>query len=28
MPQNRYYRIQVDPYKRIFELMPYSNRPQ
>nr|MBF0222249.1 histidine phosphatase family protein [Desulfobulbaceae bacterium] len=24
MPQDRYYHIQVDPYKRIFELMPYS----
>ncbi|MCP3892124.1 MAG: 6-phosphofructo-2-kinase/fructose-2,6-bisphosphatase [Desulfobulbaceae bacterium] len=24
MPQNRYYHIQIDPYKRIFELVPYS----
>jgi len=25
MPQDRYYHIQVDPYKRISELMPYIN---
>jgi broad specificity phosphatase PhoE/predicted kinase len=25
MPQNRYYHIQVDPNKRIFELLPYTN---
>lgn len=28
MPQDRYYHIQVDPYKRIFELMPYINSPR
>lgn len=28
MPQDRYYHIQVDPYKRIFELMPYTNSPR
>lgn len=26
MPQDRYYHIQVDPYKRIFELLPYIAR--
>lgn len=25
MPQDRYYHIQIDPYKRIFQLLPYSN---
>jgi broad specificity phosphatase PhoE/predicted kinase len=24
MPQNRYYHIQIDPYKKIFELKPYG----
>jgi len=24
MPQDRYYHIQIDPYKRIFELLPYT----
>ncbi len=28
MPQDRYYHIQVDPYKRISELMPYTNNPR
>lgn len=28
MPQDRYYHIQVDPYKRIFELMPYTSSAQ
>ena len=28
MPQDRYYHIQIDPYKRIFELMPYINSPR
>lgn len=28
MPQDRYYHIQVDPYKRIFELMPYASNPR
>ena len=25
MPQNRYYHIQIDPHKRIFELIPYRS---
>ncbi len=25
MPQDRYYHIQIDPHKRIFELVPYKN---
>lgn len=25
MPQNRYYHIQIDPHKRIFELVPYKS---
>jgi broad specificity phosphatase PhoE/predicted kinase len=28
MPQDRYYHIQIDPYKRIFELLPYTNNPR
>ncbi|MDF1578042.1 MAG: 6-phosphofructo-2-kinase/fructose-2,6-bisphosphatase [Desulfurivibrionaceae bacterium] len=27
MPQNRYYHIQIDPHKKIFELKPYVKRP-
>lgn len=27
MPQDRYYHIQVDPHKRIFELVPYKSTP-
>ncbi len=27
MPQNRYYHIQVDPHKKIFELKPYAREP-
>lgn len=27
MPQNRYYHIQVDPHKKIFELKPYAQPP-
>ncbi len=27
MPQDRYYHIQVDPHKRIFELVSYSSAP-
>ncbi len=27
MPQNRYYHIQVDPHKKIFELKPYAKQP-
>jgi broad specificity phosphatase PhoE/predicted kinase len=27
MPQNRYYHIQVDPHKKIFELKPYARQP-
>jgi len=27
MPQNRYYHIQVDPHKKIFELKPYAKEP-
>jgi broad specificity phosphatase PhoE len=27
MPQNRYYHIQVDPHKKIFELKPYAPKP-
>jgi broad specificity phosphatase PhoE len=27
MPQNRYYHIQVDPHKKIFELKPYAKKP-
>jgi broad specificity phosphatase PhoE len=23
MPQDRYYHIQIDPHKRLFELVPY-----
>lgn len=25
MPQNRYYHLQIDPYKKIFELVPYRS---
>ena len=28
MPQDRYYHIQIDPYKRIFELLAYSSNPR
>lgn len=28
MPQDRYYHIQIDPYKRIFELLPYTSNPR
>ncbi|MEJ2689568.1 MAG: 6-phosphofructo-2-kinase/fructose-2,6-bisphosphatase [Deltaproteobacteria bacterium] len=28
MPQDRYYHIQIDPYKRIFELLPYTHTPR
>ena len=28
MPQDRYYHIQIDPYKRIFELLPYTSSPR
>lgn len=27
MPQNRYYHLQVDPHKKIFELKPYAKKP-
>jgi Fructose-2,6-bisphosphatase len=27
MPQDRYYHIQIDPHKRLFELVPYKNAP-
>ncbi|MCK4838008.1 MAG: histidine phosphatase family protein [Desulfobulbaceae bacterium] len=27
MPQNRYYHIQIDPHKKIFELKPYTKKP-
>lgn len=27
MPQDRYYHIQIDPHKRIFELIPYKSSP-
>ena len=27
MPQNRYYHIQIDPHKKIFELKPYAQKP-
>ncbi len=28
MPQDRYYHIQIDPYKRIFELLTYTSNPR
>jgi broad specificity phosphatase PhoE/predicted kinase len=27
MPQDRYYHIQIDPHKRLFELVPYKSSP-